>query len=222
MKTENEEKKKKKRDKKMNQQVKRKSISAPKVSQSELTDCSYSVDSSLQSANDSENSASETETVEDIIPSPPRHDKALKVPPTPSVADCSKSPTSAVDRTKDACGGKLPTITQCETHTNKTNTDDVHDIRRKTRSQRIASNNNDGNLKWKGISTTTSKRVTKLQHAVISPLKRTGKVKNCDKTSPNYNRYDPDGLITKKNSDDENDSDHPIETHRILRSGKRT
>ena len=121
---------------------------------------------------------------------------------------------------KDDSKSNSPSTTQCETHTNQIDNNDVNDIHLKTRSKRIT-RSKDEKLVWKGISTST-KRVTKLQHAIISPMKKKGKEKKYDKNSPTYNRYDPAGLITKKNSDEENDSDHSTETHRILRSGKRT
>jgi hypothetical protein len=53
-------------------------------------------------------------------------------------------------------------------------------------------------------------------------MKNKKKEKLYNKNSPSYNKYDPEGLIVKKNSDNENDSDYSKESCRILWSGRRT
>jgi hypothetical protein len=58
-------------------------IDTTAISQGEMTDCSYSEE-------------------EDIIPSPPRKAKVLKVPTTTTDSNCPKSPTPAVVNAKDA------------------------------------------------------------------------------------------------------------------------
>jgi hypothetical protein len=68
----------------------------------------------------------------------------------------------------------------------------------------------------------STKRATKLQHAIISPAKHKKKEKLYNKNSPCYNKFDPEGLIAHKKHDNESDSDHSKESYRILRSGKRT
>jgi hypothetical protein len=84
----------------------------------------------------------------------------------------------STEEEKCDCNNSLLLSPQCDKHTNHIDHDDTNDMQRKTRSQTISSNN-DSTQKWKGISATT-KRVTKLQHAITSPMKMKQK---------NYNLY---------------------------------
>jgi hypothetical protein len=165
----------------------------------DLTDCSYSDEEDI-----TENAFSSTQS--QVLTIKKKSGDAMTVISQPE-EETEEAPSSAQIEQ------------QCEKHTNHIEHDDTNDIRRLTRSRTI-SNSTETSTKWKGIS--SGKRVTKIQHAIISPMKNKKKEKLYNKNSPSYNKYDPEGLIVKKNSDNGNDSDHSKESCRILRSGRRT
>jgi hypothetical protein len=150
---------------------------SPKVSQNDLTDCSYSECCSSQSSGDS-------------VQNDSNHTDSSNMPP-----ESNKLPETIVATPGQHNDTQQP-LSQCKAHKNNIIDSDETDIRRKTRSQ-ISPPTEDSNDQWKGV-TSKSKRATKLHLAIISPSKQKGRNVKYDKQSPNYNKFDPDGTITKK------------------------
>jgi hypothetical protein len=171
MKTENEAEKK--RNRQYLQTMKNETVPISKISQSDLTDCSYSEEGSSQCSDDSIKSTKSTKVT--VTDSP-------KVISTPSSKQNDPTTLST-------------TSTKCKRHENSIDGSEDNDIRRKTSSQSIKEHD-PHNSKWKGITSKT-KKSTRFHLAIISPSKTSQEKGKYDKLSPNYNKYDPDGTIIK-------------------------
>jgi hypothetical protein len=174
--------------------------SSPKVSQSDLTDCSYSEECSSQSSDDSV----ETSTTRKLDEN---EEIQLK------------------DATDKVYSKKSPNLTEslsppCKQHENKIsdNDADVDDIRRKTRSHSDITSVTEKD-DWKGITSKT-KRSTKLHLAIFSPAKRLYGKEKYNKDSANYNKFDPKGTILRRSSSRSKPDDPSTEKHKVLRSGR--
>jgi hypothetical protein len=198
MKMDNDEAKKHNKESKKHR--KKKMIPSPKVSQSELMDCSYSEGCSSHSSDDSikSNTIHSSEEIEEIN---------------------SNNTTNSDNSTLMTKDRQSTSKTQCKIHKNKIIYSDENDIRCKSRSQLTKGLDSD-NDNWKGITSKT-KQSTKLHLAIISPTKCTSTKDKYNKLSPNYNKYDPKGTILNKNEKRTNNEDHSNDQQKVLKSGRK-
>jgi hypothetical protein len=172
---------------------------SPKVSQNELTDCSYSESSSSQCS------------VASTTPNFSSSEVGEK-------QECNKNKMETEIPTNDKIVNS-DSNAKCKRHENKIDDSTDNDIRQRTRSQFPSADAKDNDC-WKGITSKT-KRSTKHHLAIISPSKQTSSKVKYDATSSKYNRYDPEGLIVNNTPSKTPSKDHPVDQKRVLRSGRK-